>query len=172
MARQNNLFLLGAGLFLLTACSSSRFWNHGYIQSGPEFSSSRLSYTDPDRQNGIHLEIIKHYMNTYTGYLFVHSHPIQPYKHDIKKALISIRMTDKDEHQQLFSYIATRYEGGQRVRLPEEALHTLLEAFHQKKNVWIEASGYQTKICLEGFASQFTSFQTPPRFPKFIQSPF
>ncbi len=156
-----NLLLLG----VLTACTPQGHWKHAYLNTGTEFSSSKLAYVFPDPHNSIHLEILRSETSC-TGYLFVHSHPIASVSTDPKKALVSLQVGDN-----VSSFLAIRHEGGHRLLLPEDMLEKVLLALSQDQTVLLETSGYKAKLSPEGFSRVYAKFQNPSKFPRLIQLP-
>lgn len=165
MTKSLALCLISIGC-LLTACASSNNWRHGHVNSGTsDFSSSRLSYTNPNPSQGMDLEIIRTNKAS-RGYLAVHSHPILPYEKDPKKALVSLQI----EHES-FSCIASRHEGGHRVLLPEEIVQKIILSLMNGKEVLIETSGYKAQISPEGFSDHYLKFQNPSNMKNLIKMP-
>ena len=162
---RSKLLLLGVLAISCSACSSKGHWKHTHLNTGTEFSSSKIAYVFPDPNNSIKLDTIRS-QKSYNGYLSVNSHPIVPSSTDPKKAKVSLQIQNDT-----FSFLATRHEGGHRLLLPEEALGKILLALSQNIEVILETSGYKTTLKSEGFSSTYKKFQNPSRLPKLIQLP-
>jgi len=124
-----------------------------------------MSYVFPDHNNNIQFEVFQT-QKTCRGYLSVHSHPIVPSSLDPKKALVALYI-----EQDSFTFLASRHEGGNRLLLPEKELTKILSALSENKEIWIETSGYKSKISPEGFSSTYKKFQNPSKLPKLIHLP-
>lgn len=152
-------------LGILTACASKGHWKQSYINTGTEYSSSKLVYAFPDPNNSLKLEIFR--TSSYCkGYISVQSHPFIPWQNDPKKVLVSCKTQEGS-----FLYLADLHEGGQRALLPFDALEKIISSLLEKSNVLLEVSGYTTKISWEGFDSKYKNFQSPSKIPKIIQLP-
>ena len=157
--------LLFLGVFVLSsACSSSGHWKHAHLNTGTEFSSSKLCYMFPEGR-GIQLEVFRS-QKDYRGYLSVESHPLLPSSSDSKKSQVCLNI-----QKESFSFLADLHEGSHRLLLPKEALEKILLALSQNLEVTVETSGYKTRLSPEGFSKAFAKFQNPSRFPKLIQLP-
>lgn len=161
----SKLLLLGVLTFFVSACSSKGHWKHSHLNTGTEFSSSKMAYVFPDPNNSIQLEVFRTQKNC-RGYISVHSHPIKPVSNDPKKALVSLQIENDSS-----SFLAIRHDGGHRLLLPEEVLENILLALSQNKEVILETSGYKAKISPEGFSSTYAKFQNPSKFSQWIQLP-
>jgi hypothetical protein len=150
----------------MTACTKSTPWQADHIHTGDAaYNSTKLSYPARDHVNGADLEMLL-IGNSITSYLQVHSQTIPPYRGNPKEALVSIKVDD-----QVFSGVAQRHEGGQRVRLTLDLQEQLIQALQTKKSVQLQLEGYQSLIMADDFPKQFKKFQeTPIRNP--FQLPF
>jgi len=112
------------------------------------------------------LEIIRK-NRRHTAYLSVGSRAIPPLRENTKQAEIWVQIGDEKN-----SYIVSRYEGGQRLLLPENLLEKILDTLKGGTEIAIQASGYSLKLSPEGFAPQYEKFQKTSKVPKLIHSPF
>lgn len=151
---------------LCFGCSRSDSWKVSHIQSGStQFSSSRLSYHTKDLVNGIDAEFLA-VEDTCHLYLHVHSHPVRPYKGDVKKALVQVKTSDETK-----SFIAYRHEGGQRLLLSDEAREYIVNALYAGEHVTISTSGYSSTLTAESFGKKYHLLEKPPRFRNPLYSP-
>lgn len=153
-------------LVLMASCAKSTSWKADHIHTGDTaYNSTKLFYPTRDRVNGADVEIL-FVEDHITSYLQVHSQMIPPYQGNPKEALVSFKVGDV-----VFSGVAQRHEGGQRVRLTPDLQEQLLQALQAKKSVQLQLEGYQTLITAEEFPKLFQESQkTPIRNP--FQLPF
>jgi hypothetical protein len=161
---RKTLLLLGV---LLTGCTSKGNWKHSQLENtAARFGSSRLSYVSSENPNNMKLEIIRK-SRRYTGYLSVGPGQIPAMRGGNKQAEISVQIGDEKQ-----SYLVSRYEGGQRLLLPENLLGKIIDSLKAGTEVTILASGYSLTLSPEGFASQYEKFEKTSKIPQLIQSPF
>ena len=151
---------------LLIGCSKSAPWSVASIQTGTtEFSSCKLSYQNTDTLNGMDIEFLSLEDSCHL-YLSVHSHQIRPYEKDPKQALISF-----SDGKQTRSFIGARHQGGQRVKLPDDAKDYLIASMLENKTLTISTSGYSIKVRPDSFAKKYRVLQQPGRFNFHINNP-
>ena len=160
-------FLLLGALLASSACAPKSNWKHSQIDGGSnQYSSSRLSYGISNAHNALQLEII-HRKQAYKGYLFVQGRTIPEALDHPKQALISVQIAEDKE-----SYLVTRYEGGQRLSLPNDLLLKIFQALEEGQEVILQASGYTTTLDPNGFSSLYNKWKKNPYFHPFIKTSF
>ncbi|MFI5334731.1 MAG: hypothetical protein ACHQT8_06195 [Chlamydiales bacterium] len=134
--------------FLLPACSRRDPWQLQQIRTGNSaFNTSKLTWINPDRVNGLDLEMISSEEGLRMA-LVAHSDPIAPYALDEKKALVKISSAQKER-----VLLASRREGGQRILLPEETYPFILYALQEGQSVTFRVPGYRTTVQSKNFST-------------------
>jgi len=123
-----------------TSCSTSSPWVLQEQDSFNEFSSlyasQRLVYTPKNTFSGIGIEIIKSdkgyitYLNIFSGILPAHTR-------DVKKIVVTMK-TEAGET----SFVADRLQGGQKIRLTEEAEKSLHKSLSSGEELSIAFGRY------------------------------
>ncbi|MBS0627832.1 MAG: hypothetical protein JSS09_06435 [Verrucomicrobia bacterium] len=158
--------LLGM-LLILAACTPKSHWNVSQIDGGSsQFRSSRLSYVISNASNSLQMEIIRR-EKALKGYLFVQGRTLLEHPETPKHSLIFVQIKEETN-----SYLVSRYEGGQRLLLPDDLLQKILKALKDETEVTLKVSGYQTTLTPAGFSSSYEKWQKNTHFPSFIKSPF
>lgn len=134
---------------IFISCSSKGHWQHTSMNSGSTLhSSTRLSYAPPSSSSKLQLEIMQ-YKGEKRGYLCSSSHPIPCLEGNPKQAFVTLKIQDE-----VFSYIAIRHEGGQRVLLPSTAIEKILSSLEKGEKATLEVPGAKIILLPEGFSSQ------------------
>lgn len=154
--------LVFAALFLFS-CSKPSHWSSDQIHSGViDCNSTKLSYFSKDPLHGIDLELIQT-TESLKVYLNIHSIPIPPFRENPKAASVKIKI-----HSKVLICQAYRFEGGQRLLLPDEIADMLIETLKNGHEVTLSLPGYSSVIHVEDFTSKFDKLQHP--FP--LKNPF
>ena len=157
------LFALSV-LLHLCGCRSDNSWAFSRIDSQEtQFNSTKLTFASQDPIHGIDLELVSINQQLHL-YLNVHSVPIPSLKTDPQYA--AVRITIGTQESQLFE--ALRREGGQRLLLPETAMHLIIDSLKNHIPVHIAIHGYQTSIEPTGFLKYYQQMHKQPLF----QNPF
>jgi hypothetical protein len=140
-------------LLVFFSCNHSTNWQLEHLYSDcKEHCSSRLSYLCKDRMSGIDLEIICR-ENTLKAYLHL-------YPHVMKKRSTIIKLATKESTEQFNAYCL---KGGQKILLPQEALHFFLHALANNQEIQITVGGCYSCIEPMGFKKSFKKLQDSPK---------
>lgn len=158
---RNNLIALGI-LSLLFSCGRQSHWSHEKIYSNyPEYSYGKVVYQTQDVVRGLDIEFIQAGDRLKT-YLLVHSIPLPASTRTSKKINVTITIDEVSIECE-----ADRLEGGQRFLLPVETTQVMIEAFLNKKDLYIALPGYQSYVSGEGFIKHFRKLNR-----SFMENPF
>jgi hypothetical protein len=152
--RRAQAVFLSVVLLFFCGCSRSSNWASNQIDVGDEkYNSTRISYYAPNPINGIDLEFLRT-PSRLLAYLNVHSLPIPSTKEDPKAVAVDLLIEEEKYH-----FAAYRYEGGQRLLLPEDMVDLIIKALIEKKPLQIKVPGYFTRIEPKGFEDKFEKMQ-------------
>ncbi len=153
------LFALSV-LLHLSGCRSDNRWAFSRIDSqDTQFSSSKLTFASQDPIHGIDLELLSTNQELHL-YLNVHSVPIPPLKTDPQHAAVRITIGIQESQ----SFEAWRREGGQRLLLPETAMHLIFDSLKNHLPVHIATQSYQTSVEPTGFLKYYQQMHKQPLF--------
>ena len=137
-------------ILLLLSCVQQEDWSFDQIHSEKkEFCSTRLAFFNPDRVNGIDLEMV----NTEKGvkvFLNIHSTPLP---HDCK---LYITAGEKS-----YPLTTQRLQGGQRLLLSAEEIPLLIELLQTHQEIVLRLPGYRSIIPTKRFAAQYKKLLHP-----------
>jgi hypothetical protein len=152
---------------LALSCTSQKQWKHSEIHGATaQFSSHRLTYSEPHSFCPIQLEIIRK-SNSLKGYLLVQQKPLPPHENDPEKSLISVEIEGLIE-----SHFVIRYKDGYKAIIPEDLLKKILNALSQGIPAIISCSNHKLILSPEGFLPKYQQFQKNRSLPQLIHSPF
>lgn len=154
-------------LFGLFSCGAPSPWVLNYIKSGDsEFNSSRLTYRNADKNNGIELEFLKT-EESLNLYLYVHSRSISCFHDNPKKAKVIMEGDGKN-----YVIIASRHEGGQRLLIPSSYQQIIIDLLHAGIPICLSIEGYNVSIDPVHFSEFFYKMHYPPQFSSPFHLPF
>ncbi len=160
-------FLLLGVLLTSIACTPKSNWKHTHIEgSSDQHNSSRLSYGISNTHNTLQMEVI-HRKQSYKGYLFVQGRVIPEAEGNPRLALVSVSIEGIKE-----SFLVPRYEGGQRLSLPEDLLKKILQNLEEGTEVTLQVAGYLTTLDPNGFSSLYEKWKKNPYFHPFVKTSF
>ncbi|MCB1085223.1 MAG: hypothetical protein KDK60_03890 [Chlamydiia bacterium] len=150
------------GLFLslllltLTGCQRGP-WKHTVIQSSQrEYDMARLTYPPTTPYQGIELELSRVGENL-QGFINVHAFELPPLAENSQETQLQI----SDGHKTK-TFILPLYQGGQRARLTENCLETLLEMLHTEKALTLTAGHFIQTIDSSRFKRHFEELMREP----------
>ncbi len=160
-------FRVPAVLLAVTACTSGHPWKYSHVNGeSDQFRSSRLSYAILNTPNPLQLEIIRK-KETNKAYLSTQGKAFSEHPDHPGYTLISISAKDSTK-----SYLAKRYEGGQRLVLPEILIEKILDGLQSGEEIIVKTTGYMTTLKPEGFAPAYEKWQKNRKIPELIKAPF
>ena len=141
-------------LFFITSCFSKSHDPAWVLQKNVTekhaYNSGKLSYPAQSQFNGIEIELMKSSRDLRL-YLNVFTRSIPSASNDPSKALVSLNIAGKQT-----DFFADRFEGGQRLLLPQNALDTILEALQQDSTIEITLTGYRATISPDRFTKLYS----------------
>ena len=143
--------------FLLLGCHRSDPWRHSSLQnSDPHYDMAKLSYPASSMSRGILLELIRQH-DEVEGYLSVYTFEIPPYHENPHKAEVIFKAGSK-----VYSFIADRLKGGQRLHLSQLSLKKLLTLFNEHAEVRIEMGHYSQTFRATSFEKHLRKLRKQP----------
>lgn len=122
-------------------CARQNNWSYREVIShSPQFDSFQLQHLPEKDLSGIGVELLKGSFGTYC-YLTVNCCQIPPFRQDPTSALLVLQI-----NEQTYPYKTERMEGGQKVKLPDEATQKLLEALGEGNAVTVYLEGFMEEI--------------------------
>lgn len=120
---------------------------------------AKLSYPPSNPHKGLELELIRHGKET-RGYLNAYHFSFPSYENNPKRAQIIIKTSNTTE-----AFVIHRLEGGQRLKLTEACLTTLLQLLDDNELVIIESGHFTQEISTKTFKRHYRDLmQEPSRF--------
>lgn len=133
-------------VFILSSCSSYGGWQYQEISNaGPSYSCARIKHEPTKRFNGLALEFQKGAYGV-IGYVSVPINQIAPSKDYPKYSVVTLYLAE--EKLTFWGYLE---EGCQRLKLPEDATHLIIEALASDEKVAIALTGYYSEFFPENF---------------------
>ncbi len=144
-------------LLLCAACSTPNQWTYRHVPSSTKTLQSRqLQYLPSSPLVGVGIELLNGNFGT-IGYLNVTCCSIPPLKGNPQKAVIILQIEENS-----FAYQAERMEGGQRLRLPDEATEKLIATLEKEIPVTVVLDGYLSQVSPGNFSKVIKKFAKSP----------
>lgn len=144
-------------LFFLSSCLKKGKWEEASLPNSSSFHDlAKLSYPPLNPLYGIELELIRSGEALF-GYLNVHHFEISPYEQNQRKAKVEFITEQKKR-----SFVLDRLEGGQRLRLSEEALQTLVALLQSEAKITIKFPPFLETIEAKEFHKLFSQLLKKP----------
>ncbi|MEM7175132.1 MAG: hypothetical protein AAF443_04290 [Chlamydiota bacterium] len=153
------MLALLTGAFLL-GCSTSSPWKEvAILNDDPDYELVKLTYSADNLFNGIELELTR-YGNAIRGYLNANRYSFPMNEKDPQH--IGVAISSERGNQR---FLAERFEGGQRLRLPEQAVTHLIETLMENFAVTIRCGYFKQMLLPDQFHRHYqTLVMGPPSF--------
>ncbi|MCB1112267.1 MAG: hypothetical protein H7A37_00295 [Chlamydiales bacterium] len=141
-------FLL-LSLFLCSCVPQpSRCWQH-YCDDAcePQYRTVKTWLPAVDRFQSLELEVLTNNEGTYV-FINTFSLPIPSAPGHPSKAFVTITIDDSEQQ-----FLADRLEGGQRLRLPEDAAQLLIGALKSQQCIQVRTGRYSADVTTTNFTS-------------------
>lgn len=164
---QNNLWVFSILFFLIlstfSSCKKNGLWEYSSIRSeNREHDFAKISHPPSNELDGIQVEIVRT-GDAIHGYLSVNHFEIPPYQKNTELANVTLLSDGKEQ-----SFITTRFQGGQKLKLSKECLESLIIGLKTSPSLIIKMGHFSQKIDSELFLSYFQMLQKkpPPYLPE------
>jgi len=151
------LFLL---LLFFASCARQDPWHETAIRNtNPEHEMAKLAYPASNPHDGIQLEFVRH-GDSLNGYLSILAFTIPPHPDHPKQTILTCQTCDEKR-----SFLIERLEGGQKLRLSQEAITFLINAFQNVPTVHLSLGHHSQTYKSAHFEKHFRSLHhLPPRY--------
>ena len=135
---------------ILSSCRKNQPWEYSGIRSeNREHDFAKIFYPPSNELDGIQCEIVRT-GDTIQGYLSVTHFEIPPYKKNNELACVTLISEDREQ-----SFIITRFQGGQKLKLSKECLEALINGLKTSSPLIIKTGHFSQKIDSELFTSYY-----------------
>lgn len=121
------------------------FSSHYYESNAKDHSFTELISTIKDKVNEPQMQWV-YYEGKLQAYLNIFVGELKSIGKNKREVLVNI-LTDQGQ----LTFKAPLLKGGQRIKIPEEILPKVIEAFESSKHAVLSVSGYKTQLNLEQF---------------------
>lgn len=146
-----------SSIFFLSSCGTCGWEYREVVTDYIDYNSAQLTHLIQEEFSGIEVQFLKGEFGVIT-YLNVMCRTIPPFNDHPSEALVVLEIDGEKT-----PIVATRMEGGQRVRLPDEMGWKMLDALDADQTVKVYLDGFGTELCNSGFKYNYKKFKTLPQ---------
>lgn len=148
-------------VLFLSACSSPTGWRSQQLGSSQtQYHAGKIYFPPENQGTGVELELVRSALGL-KGYLNVFTRTVPTRPDHPTESLVTLIIAGETE-----TITAYRYQGGQKLLLPDEVTSRMVTALQAHEDVLISVKGFRSLVVAEGFERVFHKLDNLPLTPR------